>query len=147
MLGYWNLPFETAKVIKNGWLHTGDLGKMDRDGYFYIVDRLKDTIDVSGFNVYPTEVENVIYQHPAIAEVAVYGVPDPIKGEIIQADILLKPDRTISSENLFDFCSSRMAVYKLPQIINFVDSIPKNPTGKILKKVLRERVLQVTANG
>src|SRR5579883_7417 len=137
MLGYWNRPFESAQVMKNGWFHTGDIGRMDEQGFFYIVDRLKDMINVSGFKVYPTEVENVIYQHPSVAEVAIYGVPDLIKGEIVKANIILKPGHTIAEQQIIDFCSERMATYKVPRVIHFVDSLPKNPAGKILKRVLR----------
>ncbi|MBX9253109.1 long-chain fatty acid--CoA ligase [Desmonostoc muscorum CCALA 125] len=139
MLGYWNRPFETAQVIKNGWFHTGDIGRVDEDGFFYIVDRLKDMINVSGFKVYPTEVENVIYQHSSVAEVAVYGVKDAVKGEIVQANIILKQGNIISEEQILKFCSERMAKYKLPCAINFVDSLPKNPTGKVLKRLLRQQ--------
>ena len=139
MLGYWNRPFETAQVIKNGWFHTGDIGRVDEDGFFYIVDRLKDMINVSGFKVYPTEVENVIYQHPAVAECAVYGVIDTIKGEIVNANIVLKPSHAITEEQIIEFCSERIASYKIPRAINFVDSLPKNPTGKVLKRVLRKQ--------
>lgn len=139
MLGYWNRPFETAEVIKNGWFHTGDIGRMDSDGYFYIVDRSKDMINVSGFKVYPTEVENVIYQHPAIAESAVYGVPDSVKGEIVKVNVVLKAgQQPITEEQIIAFCSERMAAYKIPRAIKFVDLIPKNPTGKVLKRLLRE---------
>jgi long-chain acyl-CoA synthetase len=138
MLGYWNRPNETAQVIKNGWFHTGDIGRMDEDGYFYIVDRLKDMINVSGFKVYPAEVENVIYQHPAVAECAVYGVPDQVKGEIVKANILLKPGEAIAEEQIIAFCCERMATYKIPHTVEFIDSIPKNPTGKVLKRLLRE---------
>jgi long-chain acyl-CoA synthetase len=140
MLGYWNRPFETAEVIKNGWFHTGDIGRMDEEGFFYIVDRLKDMINISGFKVYPSEVENVIYQHPAIAEAAVFGVPDAIKGEIVQANIVLKPGHSVTEEQIIDFCSRRIATYKLPRVINFVDSLPKNQTGKVLKRVLRQKL-------
>ncbi|MDZ8095894.1 MAG: long-chain fatty acid--CoA ligase [Nostoc sp. DedQUE05] len=139
MLGYWNRPFETAEVIKNGWFHTGDIGRIDEDGFFYIVDRMKDMINVSGFKVYPTEVENVIYQHSFVAEVAVYGVKDAIKGEIVQANIILKQGKIISEEQILKFCSERMAKYKLPCAINFVNYLPKNPTGKVLKRVLRQQ--------
>ncbi|KYC37950.1 long-chain fatty acid--CoA ligase [Scytonema hofmannii PCC 7110] len=139
MLGYWNRPFETAQVIKNGWFHTGDIGRIDEDGFFYIVDRLKDMINVSGFKVYPTEVENVIYQHPAVAEVAVYGVPEAVKGEIVNANIVLKTGQTITEKQIIDFCSERMAAYKIPRAIHFVNSLPKNSTGKILKRVLRNQ--------
>jgi long-chain acyl-CoA synthetase len=139
MLGYWNRPTETAQVIKNAWFHTGDIGRMDEDGYFYVVDRLKDMINVSGFKVYPAEVENVLYQHPAVAECAVYGDPDPVKGEIVQASILLKAGLTVTEQDFIAFCSERMATYKVPGAIKFVDSIPKNATGKILKRLLREQ--------
>jgi long-chain acyl-CoA synthetase len=146
MLGYWNRPFETAEVIKNGWFHTGDIGRMDEDGFFYIVDRLKDMINLSGFKVYPTEVENVIYQHPSVAEVAVYGAPDLVKGEIVKTNIVLKEGHVITEEQIIDFCYERMAAYKVPHVINFVDSLPKNPAGKVLKRVLRtESKLQLTA--
>jgi long-chain acyl-CoA synthetase len=139
MLGYWNRPTETAQVLKNAWFHTGDIGRMDEDGYFYVVDRLKDMINVSGFKVYPAEVENVLYQHPAVAECAVYGDPDPVKGEIVQASILLKAGLTVTEQDFIAFCSERMATYKVPRAVKFVDSIPKNATGKILKRLLREQ--------
>lgn len=146
MLGYWNRPFETAEVIKNGWFHSGDIGRMDEDGFFYIVDRLKDMINLSGFKVYPTEVENVIYQHPAVAEVTVYGAPDLVKGEIVKANIVLKLGRTITEQQIIDFCYERIAAYKVPRVINFVDSLPKNPAGKVLKRVLRtEAKIQLAA--
>ena len=138
MLGYWNRPLETAAVIKNGWFHTGDIGRMDEDGFYYIVDRLKDMINLSGFKVYPTEVENIIYQHPAVAEVAVYGIPDPIKGEIVKANIVLKAGQVITEAQIKEFCSPMIATYKIPQAINFVSGIPKNPSGKVLKMLLRQ---------
>ncbi len=138
MLGYWNRPFETAEVIKNGWFHTGDIGRMDEDGFLYIVDRLKDMINISGFKVYPTEVENVIYQYPAVAECAVYGRPDDLKGEIVTANIVLKAGYAMTEQQIIDFCYERIAAYKVPRVINFVDSIPKNQTGKVLKRVLRK---------
>lgn len=138
MLGYWNRPQDTAQVIKDGWFHTGDIGQIDEDGYFYIVDRSKDMINVSGFNVYPAEVENVIYQHRAVAEVAVYGVSDSVTGEIVLCNIILKSGYTLTEEQIIEFCSQRMAKYKIPKAFNFVEAIPKNPTGKILKRQLRE---------
>ena len=100
MLGYWNRPAETAKAIKNGWFHTGDIGQIDELGYFYIVDRLKDMINNGGLKVYPAEVENVIYQHPGIAEVAVYGVPDSVLGEQVKASVVLKPYQVVQREKL-----------------------------------------------
>jgi long-chain acyl-CoA synthetase len=144
MLGYWNRPQATTKAIKNGWFHTGDLGRMDNQGYFYIVDRLKDMINMSGFKIYPTEVEQVIYQHPAVSEVAIYGVPDPVKGEIVKADIVLKYiHQPIPDTQIKEFCSQRLANYKIPHEIDFVASLPKNSTGKVLKRVLRQ---EATAN-
>ncbi|MBW4594119.1 MAG: long-chain fatty acid--CoA ligase [Brasilonema angustatum HA4187-MV1] len=145
MLGYWNRPEETAQVIKNGWFHTGDIGRMDEDGYFYIVDRLKDMINVSGFKVYPTEVENVIYQHPAVAECAVYGVPDQVKGERVFANILLKTGFAVTQEEIIAFCSQRIATYKVPHTIKFIDSLPKNATGKVLKRLLQQQELAVVS--
>jgi len=141
MLGYWNRPLETAQVITDGWFHTGDIGRMDDDNYFYIVDRLKDMINVSGFKVYPAEVENAIYKHPAVAEVAVYGVPDILKGEIVKASILLKEGQVATPEEIIAFCSERMATYKIPRTINFNNSLPKNATGKVLKQHLRQEAL------
>jgi long-chain acyl-CoA synthetase len=139
MLGYWNRPQETAQVIKNGWFYTGDLGRMDEDGYFYIVDRLKDMINVSGFKVYPSEVERIIAKHPAVAEVAVYGVADQLKGEIVKANIKLKSGVVMSQKEIINFCIQNIATYKIPRDINFVESIPKNATGKVLKRSLREQ--------
>ncbi|MBD2523536.1 long-chain-fatty-acid--CoA ligase [Nostoc sp. FACHB-133] len=138
MLGYWNRPAETAKSIKNGWFHTGDIGQIDELGYFYIVDRLKDMINNGGLKVYPAEVENVIYQHPGIAEVAVYGVPDSILGEQVKASVVLKADQAVTEEEIIAFCYQKLAKYKVPSAVEFVSSIPKNPTGKILKRLLRQ---------
>ena len=145
MLGYWNRPIETAQVLRNGWFHTGDIGMMDEDGYFYLVDRLKDMINVSGFKVYPAEVENVLYAHPAIAECAVYGTSDPVKGEIVKAKILLKAGFAVTQEDIIAFCSEKMANYKIPGTIKFIHSLPKNATGKILKRLLREEELSVAS--
>lgn len=148
MLGYWNRPVETAQVLTDGWFHTGDIGRMDDDGYFYIVDRLKDMINVCGFKVYPAEVENVIYTHPAVAEVAVYGVPDTMKGERVLANILLKAGQVATQEEVIAFCSEKIAAYKIPHAISFIDSLPKNAIGKVLKRHLREAALtQVGAFG
>jgi long-chain acyl-CoA synthetase len=139
MLGYWNRPQATAQAIKQGWFHTGDLGRIDEQGFFFIVDRLKDMINMSGFKVYPNEVEQVIYQHPAVAEVAIYGVPDPEKGEIVKANIIPKNvEQPITAVEIKEFCSQRLANYKIPREIDFVADLPKNPTGKVLKRVLRQ---------
>ncbi|MBD2511964.1 long-chain fatty acid--CoA ligase [Nostoc muscorum FACHB-395] len=146
MLGYWNRPQETQKVIKNGWLHSGDIGRMDEEGFFYIADRLKDMINVCGFKVYPTEVENVIYKHHAVAEVAIYGLPDPIKGEIVKANIVVKNGHNITEKEVLEFCSQQIATYKIPQTIKFVNSLPKNPTGKVMKRFLRDEEFTSTSN-
>jgi long-chain acyl-CoA synthetase len=145
MLGYWSRPQATQEVIKNSWLHSGDIGRMDEEGFFYIADRLKDMINVSGFKVYPTEVENVIYKHHAVAEVAIYGVPDPIKGEIVKASIVSKPGSQITESEIAEFCTQRIAAYKIPHQIQFVDSLPKNPTGKVMKRFLRDQPTLVSS--
>ncbi|MGK7925456.1 MAG: class I adenylate-forming enzyme family protein, partial [Spirulina sp.] len=146
MLGYWNRPHATAEAIKNGWFHTGDMGWMDEDGYFYIADRLKDMINLSGFKVYPSEVERVFYQHPAVAEVAVYGVPHATRGETVKASVRLKEGCLVTVEELRSFCEKRMANYKVPREIEFVKGFPKNPTGKILKRVLRQQNIRKIAS-
>ncbi len=137
MRGYWGKPAETAKAIRDGWLHTGDIGKMDEEGYFFITDRLKDMIIAAGFNVYPNEVEQVLYQHPAVKEAAVYGVPDAVRGETVHAAIVLKKGMRADEEGIIDFCRANMAAYKTPRRILFMDELPKSPTGKILKRILR----------
>jgi len=139
MLEYWNRPTETAEILKNGWFHTGDIGKMDKDGYFYIVDRVKDMVNVGGQKVYPSEVENILYQHPAVLEAAVYGVPEALLSEQVHASVVLKPEQTVTQEEISTFCRKRIADFKVPSIIEFVDSLPKSRTGKILKRVLREK--------
>lgn len=146
MLGYWNRPETTAKAIRNGWFHTGDIGRVDEDRYFYIVDRVKDMVNVAGFKVYPVEVENTIYQHPAVEEVAVYGLSDEYLGERVCANVILKAGHTVTEEEIIAFCRQQTADYKVPRTVLFVDSIPKSPTGKILKRVLREVFADVVAS-
>jgi phenylalanine ammonia-lyase len=145
MLGYWNRPEATARAIRNGWFHTGDIGRVDEDGYFYIVDRLKDMVNVGGLKVYPVEVENTIYQHPAVEEVAVYGIADDYLGERVCANIVLKSGERATDAEIIAFCRQQLADYKIPAIILFVDSIPKSPTGKILKRVLRDQRREAVA--
>jgi long-chain acyl-CoA synthetase len=137
--GYWNKPEETAYAIRNGWLYTGDVGKMDENGWFYLVDRKKDLIIVSGYKVWPRDVEDVLYQHPAIKETAVIGVPDSYRGETVKAFVAIKDHykKKVTSEELIEFCKKRMAAYKYPRIVEIVPEIPKTITGKFLRRVLR----------
>jgi long-chain acyl-CoA synthetase len=135
MKGYWHLPRETAEVLgEEGWLRTGDLARRDADGYFFIVDRKKDMIIRGGFNVYPREVEEVLYEHPAVQECAVVGVPHPQLGEEVGAAIVLKPGTSAAATELSEFVKGRLAAYKYPRAVWFVDSLPKGSTGKILKR-------------
>ena len=138
MLGYWNRPEETREAIRDGWFHTGDIGRADADGYFFIEDRLKDMAIVGGYNVYPVEVENALYRHPAVSEAAAYGVPDPVLGERVRAAVTLRPGATVTAAELIAHCRASLAEYKLPTAIEFVVEIPKCRAGKVRKRVLRE---------
>jgi len=140
MLGYYGLPDETARTLRNGWLHTGDVGRLDVDGFLYIVERKKDLIIRGGFNVYPREVEDVLYAHPAVAEAAVVGMRDPLMGEEVCAFVVLKPGALADADAIVDFCRSRLAKYKYPRAVRFLSALPKNPVGKILRKELRTLV-------
>jgi long-chain acyl-CoA synthetase len=137
MKGYWNNPEATAEVFRDGWFHTGDLGYADEDGYFYIVDRKKDLVIRGGFNVYPREVEEVLYTHPAIAEAAVVGRADERLGEEVVAYVALKAGAQADEQDVIAFCKDRMAAYKYPREVKFLSALPVGPTGKILKKELR----------
>jgi long-chain acyl-CoA synthetase len=139
MQGYWNKPDETRQALANGWLHSGDIGMMDDEGYVFIVDRVKDMINVSGFKVWPAEVEQFLYKHPAVQEVAVYGLPHPEKGEMVVAAMVLKEDAKATSEEIIAYCRSHMAAYKAPAQVDFVSELPKSATGKILKRTLRNQ--------
>jgi long-chain acyl-CoA synthetase len=138
MLGYWNHPEATAETIKNGWLHTGDIGRVDEKGYFYIEDRLKDMVNVAGLKVYPAEVENVLYRHPGVAEAAVYGVSDAVTGERVVAQVVCKSGHVVTETDLLVLCREHIAGFKIPSTIKFVDRLPKSATNKILKRVLRD---------
>jgi acyl-CoA synthetase (AMP-forming)/AMP-acid ligase II len=137
--GYWQLPEETARAIKSGWLYTGDMAVMDEEGYVTIVDRRKDMIVTGGENVYSTEVENTLYQHPAVLECAVVGVPDEKWGEAVQGIVVLKPAAQVTEEELIRFCKERIARYKAPKSIDFISALPKTGSGKIEKKILRDQ--------
>lgn len=137
--GYWDMPEATAAAFTGEWFHTGDLGRADEDGYLYVVDRMKDMLICGGYNIYPREVEEVLYTHPAVLEAAVIGLPDASKGEIPKAFITLKPNgEQITEEDILAFCKERIAAYKVPRIVEFVTELPKNASGKILKRALKE---------
>lgn len=146
MKGYWKRPEETAKVLVDGWLCTGDIAKMDEDGYFYIIDRKKDMIIAGGFNIYPREVEEVLFEHPAIQEAAVVGVPDPYRGETVKAYIVLKEGMQLSEKELEKFCRERLASYKIPRLVEFRKELPKSTIGKVLRRVLLDEEMQKNKN-
>jgi acyl-CoA synthetase (AMP-forming)/AMP-acid ligase II len=139
MKGYWRNPEATAETLRGGWLHTGDLGIMDEKGYVYILDRAKDMIISGGENIYSREIEDVILKHPAVYEVAVIGVPDEKWGESVKAIVALRPGHKATGEELINFCKEHLASYKKPKSVDFIDAIPKNPYGKVLKRELREK--------
>ncbi len=139
MLEYWNKPDDTSNTIVDGWLHTGDMGCYDEKGYIYIVDRKKDMIITGGENVYPREIEEILYKHPAVQEVAVIGIPDPYWVEKVHAVVTLKKGASVTADELIALCKKNLAGYKSPKSVEFTDSLPKNPSGKILKRELREK--------
>jgi long-chain acyl-CoA synthetase len=139
MKGYYKMPEDTKQALRDGWLYTGDLAKQDEDGYFYIVDRKKDMVLVGGYNVYPREVEEVLYNHEDILEAAVIGEPDENYGEIVKCFVVTK-DKSLTEEDVLAYCKQHLAVYKIPSKVEFLDELPKNTTGKILRRALREVV-------
>ena len=138
MQGYWNRPDETASVLRNGWLYTGDIAYMDEDGYFFIVDRKKDLIITGGYNVYPREIDEVLHEHPAIKEAVSVGIKHPTRGEIIKAYIVLKEGQTLSKTDVLAYCREQLANYKVPKQVEFRDDLPKSIVGKVLRRVIRE---------
>ena len=138
MKGYWNQPEETAETLRDGWLHTGDIARMDEDGYLYIVERKKDLIIASGFNVYPREVEEVLYMHPAVQEAAAVGVPDAYRGESVKAFVVLRAGATATDQEIIAFCRERLASFKAPRQVEFRKELPKSAIGKILRRELRD---------
>lgn len=136
--GYWNKPEQTRETITNGWLHTGDVGKADEDGYLYLMDRKKDMIIRGGENIYCIEVENALYSHPKVLEAAVVGVPDKIFGEQVKAVLVLKPGESATAEEIRQFCFQHLADYKVPKFVSFMEALPRNPGGKVMKARLRE---------
>ena len=149
MKGYWNRPEETSMVLRNGWLYTGDIAKMDSDGFFFIVDRKKEMIIAGGYNIYPREVEEVLYEHEKIKEAACYGVPDEYRGETVKIAVVLKEGQTCTAEELTEYCKTKLAKYKVPKKIEFRKELPKSPIGKVLRRVLveEEKKKQQTGGG
>lgn len=136
--GYWQKPEESAKAIRDGWLYTGDIAFMDEDGWFYVVDRKKDLIVASGFKVWPREVEDVLFKHPAVLEAAVVGVPDDYRGETVAAYVSLKPGASATPEEIQAFCKERLAAFKYPRTVEIIDEVPKNASGKVMRRELRK---------
>ncbi|MBI4715430.1 MAG: long-chain fatty acid--CoA ligase [Nitrospirae bacterium] len=137
MAGYWNRPEETAAVLRDGWLHTGDLARMDADGYFFIMERKKDMIKSGGENVYPREVEEILFRHPKVAEAVVVGMPDSFKGEAVKAVVVLNEGMTATPEEIIEFCKKDLARFKVPSVVEFCDELPKNILGKVLRREVR----------
>jgi long-chain acyl-CoA synthetase len=142
MAGYWNRPEETAQVLKDGWLYTGDIGVMDENGFFYIVDRKKDMIIAGGYNIYPREIDEVLYAHPKIKDAVAVGIPHPYRGETVKAFIVLKEGRSATAGEITAYCKENLAPYKVPKIIEFRDELPKSMMGKVLRKALREEEIE-----
>jgi fatty-acyl-CoA synthase len=137
MLGYWNDPVRTAEVVKDGWMHSGDLARLDDAGYCNIVGRIKDMVIRGGENIYPREIEEFLYRHPAIQDVQVIGVPDPRFGEELCAWIIIKPGETLTADGMREFCRGQIAHYKVPRYVKFVDAFPMTVTGKVQKFAMR----------
>lgn len=142
MKGYWNMPEETSHALREGWLFTGDIGKMDEDGYLYIIDRKKDMIISSGYNIYPREIEEVLYEHPAVQEAVVIGIPDSYRGEDVKAIIVLKAGKDCTVEEMVQYCRQNLSAYKVPKNIEYRSQLPKTSVGKILRRTLREEAIQ-----
>ncbi|SHK83023.1 long-chain acyl-CoA synthetase [Desulfatibacillum alkenivorans DSM 16219] len=141
MKEYWDNPEKTAEALRDGWLYTGDIATMDEEGYFYIVDRKKDMIIAGGYNIYPRDIDEVLYQHPKIIDAVTIGVPDAYRGETVKAYVVIRPGEDLRAQDVIDFCKTKLAIYKVPKIIEFRDELPKSAVGKILRKVLRDEEL------
>jgi long-chain acyl-CoA synthetase len=142
MKGYWNMDEETAKTIKDGWLHTGDIAYMDEDGYVFIIDRKKDMIIAGGYNIYPRDIDEVLYEHPKIADAVTIGVPDEYRGETVKIFVVVKPGETLTEEEVIAHCKERLASYKVPRLVEFREELPKTMVGKVLRKELRAEELR-----
>jgi long-chain acyl-CoA synthetase len=138
MKSYWNRPEETEMVLKDGWLYTGDMATMDENGFISIVDRKKEMIIAGGYNIYPREIEEILYEHPKVKEAVCYGVPDEYRGQTVKCSIVLKEGQTSTPEEIIEFCKPNLAKYKVPKLIEFRDELPKSLIGKVLRRVLVE---------
>lgn len=143
--GYYNRPDETSEAIRNGWFHTGDVGYMDDEGYLFIVERKKDMIIAGGYNIYPREIDEVLYEHPAIQEACAVGLPDPYRGETVKAYIVTKEGESLTEQQVIDYCGEKLARYKVPKQVEFMAELPKSAIGKVLRRKLREMELQRTS--
>lgn len=139
MKGYWNRPKDTAETLAGGWLHTGDIARMDEEGFLYIMDRKKDMIISGGENIYPAEIEDSLLRNPKVADVAVIGYADEKWGEAVKAVVIIKAGETLTEEDLIEWCRGKIGKFKIPKKVVFTDAIPRTPTGKILKRILREQ--------
>jgi long-chain acyl-CoA synthetase len=142
MKGYWKLPEETARVLRDGWLYTGDIARMDEEGYFYILDIKKDMIIAGGFNIYPKDIDQVLAEHPKVAEAVAVGIPDRYRGETVKAVVVLRPGQSASEEEILDFCRENLAKYKVPTEVEFRQALPKSTSRKILRRILRQEEIE-----
>jgi long-chain acyl-CoA synthetase len=147
MKGYWNMPDETHQVLRDGWLYTGDIAKMDEDGYFYIVDRKKDMVIAGGYNIYPREIEEVLYMHPKVMDAVIIGIPDPYRGESVKAFVVPKPGAVLTEKEVLDFCKTKLAAYKMPKVVELREALPKTMVGKVLRRELRTEELNKSKSG
>jgi long-chain acyl-CoA synthetase len=141
MKGYWKSPQETAQTVRDGWLYTGDIARMDEEGYFYILDIKKDMIIAGGFNIYPKDIDQVLSEHPKVAQAVAVGIPDRYRGETVKALVVLKPGESATEEEILDFCRKNLAKYKVPTELEFRQALPKSTSGKILRRMLRQETM------
>ncbi|MCP4668712.1 MAG: long-chain fatty acid--CoA ligase, partial [Deltaproteobacteria bacterium] len=145
--GYYKNPEETADAIRDGWFYTGDIGYMDDEGYLFIVDRKKDMIIAGGYNIYPRDIDEVLFEHPKIQEACAVGIPDPYRGETVKAFIVLKPGEALTEEEVVSFCKEKLAAYKVPKLVEFMDELPKSVIGKVMRRTLREMEMAKAEKG
>jgi long-chain acyl-CoA synthetase len=142
MKGYWKMPEETARTVRDGWLYTGDIARMDEEGYCNILDIKKDMIIAGGFNIYPKDIDQILTEHPQVAEAVAVGFPDRYRGETVKAFVVLKPGQSATEEEILEFCRKNLARYKVPTRVEFRQGLPKSPSGKILRRMLRQEAME-----